>query len=483
MDDSPLIQTLRLIPPNRLTAFQEYLDFATPHPDYRSLCAYVLQYRPDFSNNRLRRDLVATTLFGNNPNRLKDAMAQVKKIADQYLLLLKVRMPKNNLSIAGQTLLLETLGLNHHLFKRSAGRTLAQVEKKKGKSASDYYHVYQCHIQQFYHHETEKYTVGVPALERANANLDLFFLISKLRILVDLEHRRKIHPEVMPFEKKYLLRLAKDYRYCPPVESYLTLIQLLEKPTLESFKNYFDLYRRLFSDLDKTDRKIIIHKLIHIGNSIYEQGELDILPAIFALYETAWQEDLLSHYQQISPVGYVNVVSIGYKLGEWEKTLEFIEQYFPLLPLDKQEENAILCEAYYLYYNKRFGEALAKIQALSSGEHFTNNLRRRVLKIWICYELSGPLPDADSDMLQAALTNLHSFLSRHPEWNDAKKAVFRDFERLTRKLLVRRFRKGKPGHKEKSLMLRTEIRNTKRLISRAWLLDKVNELLGAGRDN
>ncbi len=474
MQDSPLAQTLRLIPGNRFKAFKRYVEGATTHPEFLSLCDYLSKSSPYFSDKRLDRDFVARALFQGNIRRLNSAASQLKKIADQFLVVSNIRLPKNNLAQAGQILLLESLALNPRLFKKCAKNILGQIGKKVVKTTRDYHDAYQCNNGIFLHHNTEKYQSIVPSLADANRNLDLFYLIAKLRLIVDIYHRSQIHPpEDYLVGEELILKLADHYREIPIVDLYLQLIPLLQKPEKGAFRRINRFCKDNIDRFESIDQQIGIAKLIHLGNYLYEKGDLSMEAELFQLYMFADEKDLMLHGGAISSITYINIVQMGFRLGEWVQTDDFIHRHFThLLPGEKESMGA-LSNLYRLYYQKNYHKAWDHVMQMPSKQHFTNDLRWRTLTIQIFYELPG-----QEFNLGHRLRSLEKFVKYHNKWSENRKLIINAYLKFTRRLLKRRTEQELDGNLAITELLRTEILTAGRLLCRAWLLQKVNELLG-----
>ena len=187
---------------------------------------------------------------------------------------------------------------------------------------------------------------------------------------------------------------------------------------------------------------------IRKGKTKYQQELLD-------LYLSAIKRKLLFENSYLSPWSFKNVVKLGLIMNRLDWTETFIERYA------KELESRFQKDAYHynladLYYHKKaYAEAQGHLAQVEFSDVFYS-LGTRLILAKIYYETG------EEESLLSLIASFKIFLKRNQLISDKNKETYDNFLYFLHQLV-----KG-----TKTTELETEIKATKLLADRTWLLEK-----------
>lgn len=296
--------------------------------------------------------------------------------------------------------------------------------------------------------------------------LDIFYYIEKLKIAcTSINFYRLINKEIKQHSLDFILDQIEEYdltNEVPLLAIYYNSYKMLVNKNEKFFKSLKSVIsENTFPKNEVKDAYLLAINFciqqLNIGNSEYDRQ-------IFELYKTGLDKTYLLVNDNIPPITYSNIVTIGLRLKRYSEVKEFIEKYkriisgtnkpsyyyFNLSKLYFEQEN--YDKVIELYHNSDVDELLLKIQV-------------RIIQLKAFFELN------EIDLCYSNLQNLDQLLNRKDVLAYHKK-VFKNNAKMFRQLLsVNEYNKKEI----KKLMGKMDKVNP--LTEKPWFLEKLNDLI------
>lgn len=305
-------------------------------------------------------------------------------------------------------------------------------------------------------------------LEEISINLDVFYIAEKLKYyvtLLDFNKNYNLNKKILGIE--LILKLAKSpvFRDFPPIAIYYTVsLTLTEELNEEHFFKLKELINKYLYLFPEQEAKVIFEHCItyavtkgNKGNSLFEKQA-------FELYNKGIVEKLLLYDNKISTTNFRNIVFYGCRLGEYDWVENFIETYSIHLDEKIRESNVSFCLARLEGYRKNFRKVIGHLADTEYTEVFQALLSRTLL-LWSYYELK------EIESLTFLLNSFKLYLDREKSLLPQRKTPYYNLIKYVRALI-----KYTTKDKIKLTKLKAEIENTDWIVSKGWLLEKVDEL-------
>ena len=115
-------------------------------------------------------------------------------------------------------------------------------------------------------------------------------------------------------------------------------------------------------------------------------------------------------------------------------------------------------------YQKKYPKVISILQEVEYNDYMTNLAAKSTL-IGAYYEVG------EIDPLSSLLESFRVYLNRNNEIPIARKILYKNLIKFTKKLISLA-----PSDNKKLLVLKQEVETTKNIASRDWLLEKISEL-------
>lgn len=306
-------------------------------------------------------------------------------------------------------------------------------------------------------------------INKISENLDYFYIAEKLRLYCTLLSWKKMYK--LDIEMEYMdwvLTLAKDDKMesVPPIQLY----DKMQNTYLdgENTSHYFELrqmmkkYIHLFP---QEELKEIYATAISYCINRVNKGDISFQRENFDLYKETIEQDITVINSEISPTTFRNIVHIALRVGEFDWAENFIFEYSKFID-EKYRANAVEFSLARLeFYRKDFNKVLDHLNKVTY-EDVWYNLGSKSLLIFTYYELD------ESDALESLLQAFKMYIRREKSLTSDRKDTYLNLIKFTLNLM-------KLTHKDKDKLnkLRTEISNTKGVVSKPWLLEKIDFLI------
>lgn len=335
------------------------------------------------------------------------------------------------------------------------------------------YYLYQYLLQKSYY-ELENFSTkrGVKSnIEEISNYLDWFYLGEKLRLITEAESRKQLksHQYKLSFvsEISYLTKKHfTDLENLPHIEIYYQIIQILSET--EADDNYYKLKKLIAKNAHYFPRDVAVDELYGAAQNYCVKkinlGERNFLNELFELFKLQIQQNILLSEGKLSPWYFRNIIVVALRLGEYDWTEEFINEYKSHLP-EEHRDNAVTYNLAQLYfYQKKYSLVLEQLRFVEYDD-MSYNLNSKTILIATYYELD------EFDLLDSHLDTFNTFLKRRKDFTEERKEPYKALIKFTRRLS--RLLPRDPKAKEK---LKKEIEAHGNIANASWLLEKIAEL-------
>ncbi len=463
MKKSKLLLLLKALSKDELIRLTDFVRSPYFNKDDRLvlLYDYLVGLLPEIEVSPLNKQTVFQRVFPKRPfdkadfNHLQNYLL---RLVEQFLA---------HETIKSRKLEREQWLLNTYL-ERDLAKHYSFKQKQLSQAISQLkYRDDQFHYQQFEFAKTEndrfllqRLRVAHNAIQEASSGLDLFYLIKKLKFLVEILDRQKKFPQsysIQEFEQLELLLKNRQYQEEPYIQIYWQLAQMLvheEKVGYyDQFKIFLDQYATHVhpADLKQLFLFAINYCVRKIGAGHPFQEQL------LALYTSGLKNDTLLEGGLLSPWTYKNVIQLGLALGHHQWVEQFMEEFASKLPTHLYRDAYYYNLAAFYYAKNNYEQAMIHLNKVEFSD-ISYKLWSKELLLKLYFELG------ELEALHSLLISFEKLIKRNKLIPHPQKEAYRNFIQLTRKLVRKNY---------KPLALEQEIQAKTNLRERKWLLGKV----------
>ncbi len=306
-------------------------------------------------------------------------------------------------------------------------------------------------------------------IKEISDNLDYFYIAEKLRQYCTLLSWKKMYKLDIPVSNMdFAIQLAQQEPYAslPPISVYYKMYLTYENEN--DIENYFalrkeiDTYLHIFPVEEQKD--IYATLLSYCINKTNKNNE-EFYGEVFELYKQGLENLILIHDNKISVSDFRNIAIVALRVEKHEWAENFIYDYAPMME-DKYRNNAVeFSLARVEFYRKNFGKVLEHLYRVNY-EDVWYNINAKTLQIAAYYELD------ELDALESLLQSFRMFIKREKSLSVARKNHYLNLIKYTQALIKIPFK-----DKVKLLKLKDEISATQGIVSKPWLLEKIDQQL------
>ncbi|HFA48746.1 MAG TPA: hypothetical protein ENJ95_07000 [Bacteroidetes bacterium] len=301
-------------------------------------------------------------------------------------------------------------------------------------------------------------------------HLDRFYLAEKLRYgcsvnsqtsMISHEYKLLFFDEIKKHIENYY------YEDIPPVAIYYKIY--LTQTDTEKKQNYFDLIKLLekYGDsFPKEEAEFIYQAALNYCVRQVNVGNNKFLVEYFNQYRTLLNKELLIKDGELSPWHFKNIILAALRLGKYDWTEEFINNYQIWLP-ENMRKNAVSFNLAQLYfYQKNFNNVIQLLQTVEY-EDLAYSLNSKTFLLMTYYEIDEIEP------LYFLMESFRTYLYRHKDFAYNKRVRYTNLIKFTKQLT-----KIIPGDKKAIEKLKAEVAKAeeKGIASITWLKEKIAEL-------
>ena len=366
--------------------------------------------------------------------------------------------------------LMEAVG-NKKLDKlySSTLRTARRLSDQQNHRPANFY-FYQYEIERQYYDliqldrkRTEKGNEGETAL-----NLDCFYLAEKLRIYCYSIARKNFasHEYDILFIDEIVSSIEKyGYDKFPPIAIYYQIYLISAEPDDE------DHYYKLIELLDKHSHLFIHEEALSmyrfatnycIGK--VNRGQQKFLREYFDLSKIILDKELLFMEGILPASSFNNITLMALRLEEFDWADGFIKKYSNKLPITHQENTVTFNKVQLLFFKKEYDKVISLLHQVEYDDIAYNLLSKSYL-LMTYYETDEIEP------LYSFFESFRAYLNRNKKIPQVRKRRFLNLIKFTKKLC-----RMIPGDKKTLQKIEDDVKATKEITSKKWLLGKIAEL-------
>jgi len=298
-------------------------------------------------------------------------------------------------------------------------------------------------------------------------NLDRFYFGEKLKYYCEVLIRQVFlsHEYQLLFIDE-IINHVDQYKYeeIPPIAVYFQGYLTQFEP--ENEEHYFKLkaiLEKFGTEFPKEEAKEIYKNANNYCIYQINKGNQKFLEEFLELNEDLLKKGILTE-GELSPWRFQNIVFAALRLGKYQWTQDFINKYkYKLSP--EFRDNAVSFNLARLYfYEKKYDKVVFLLHTVEY-EDVSYNLASKAMLLITYYETE------ELEALDSLMESFRAFLNRHKEISVQRRNSYMNLIRTTKKLT-----NFSPGDKKGIEKLREEINNSKGIVNKEWLLEKIAEL-------
>ncbi|MEL6987340.1 MAG: hypothetical protein AAGK97_05870, partial [Bacteroidota bacterium] len=167
---------------------------------------------------------------------------------------------------------------------------------------------------------------------------------------------------------------------------------------------------------------------------------------------------------EIDPFLFKNIVVAGLRIGEYDWVEDFIHQYKSTV-YEEYRENATSYNLATLHFYKKEYEKVIQLLQTIEYEDVNYNLGAKSMLLATYYETD------EYEALDSLFGSFRTYLTRNKKIPESRRRNYGNLIKFTKKLT-----RTPVNDKSKLQKLKEEITDTKGIVSKRWLLEKVQEL-------
>lgn len=349
----------------------------------------------------------------------------------------------------------------------SAMRTARRLSDEQSNRSSVYFYT-QYEIEKNYYelaHFDFKRT-DRSNIEEIIENLDNFYLAEKLRFLCSALSRQSIasHDYNLKFIDEILSYISKNgFEDIPPIAIYYQIYMTQTQPEEEHYFKLKELLEKYSLQFPPKEGYIIYSYALNYCIRKINQGNEQFLLEYFHLYESGIKNEIIFANGGLSPWDFKNIVILALRLGKYDWTKSFIEEYSAKLP-ENFRDNAVTFNLARLHWYQKQHDHVIELLREVEYEDVTYNLESKAMLLATYYETDEIEP------LYSLLESFRTFLNRHKNIPIQRRKYYKNLIKYTKKLT-----KILPGDEKSLEKLKKEIEETREFSDR-WLNEKIAEL-------
>lgn len=499
MQGSSLLQLLASLDKEQMAALDRFLQspYHNTNSTITKLFRYIRKYHPTLDSQKLSKEHAFVHLFPDESYydpKIRKQMTLLKGAVEDFIQHERLRANQN---IQQRLLILQYYELeDYEPFEKRIQQRVKALHKQPLRDAQYHLELLWLYEILFYHPKNKDSThfKSGNIQEQVMKQLDLFFLLSKLRLETDFNIWKKVVNKEIPMLIKYpeleKLLPAGDLGN-PLIDVYKNIYRFQQdewEPSVEEFIKLVDDFKKKLHMMGMEERGFIYNALINIAIAKINEHP-DFVQLATLLFKFGHQKDLILHRAQISPLQFLNVTIISSGAGAFEWVEEFMAHYEPYLPEANKQQALSISKGTLLYQQGKvpglswlerkdfFEKALYEIGPTPYAG-FVFDLRMRSLQFRILYDLHIPVAkDKERKFFTANAKNFNKYLGEKNEEFGERTETYSQFIKYTKKL-ARIYRKTRnDGQIPESLnILEEKIKKDKSVALKLWLVNAVREL-------
>lgn len=306
-------------------------------------------------------------------------------------------------------------------------------------------------------------------INKISDNLDYFYIAEKLRHFCTLLSWKKMYNIDIEMENMdYILKLAsiKPYSEIPPISIYYIMyLTYIDEENLDNYHNLRKLTKSYIHIFPYKEQREIYSTILGYCINKINKNQSEFYRETFEVYRDGITQNILITEDGLSVTTYRNIAIAALRVEEYDWAENFILEYAQFVD-EKYRENAVEFSLARLeFYRKNFGKVLEHLYKVSY-EDVWYNINAKTLQIASYYELD------EYDALESLLQAFKMYIKREKSLSIDRKEHYIHLIKFTNALM-----KINPKEQSKVIKLKEDIISTKGVVSKPWLIEKVEKLI------
>lgn len=357
-------------------------------------------------------------------------------------------------------------------FEPAIRMGMNHLKKETNRSGTYYYDLYSIEKYHYVLENLESARVQKVNIQKLNlvdidGHLNKFYYAEKLKyycLLLSWSKMTNVDKNV-PFINEIVSEIQnKKYLEVPVIaiyyQIYLTFIEPDHETHFIKLKELIKEHIHLFPPDDARD---IMNAAINYTIQKQNQGQLQYSKDNFELWNQALDNGFVLTNGELSPWAFKNIITLALRLNEFNWVEEFIETYGSKINNEYQENAINYNKATFFFYKKEFNKVIPLLQKVQYDE-VNYGLGAKSILLATYYELD------EFEVLSSFYDSFKIFVRRNKSIPHETKENYTKLIKYT-KLLTEN-----SSNKTKLQKIKQEI-STTQVVSKKWLLEKVDELL------
>lgn len=465
MKTTKVVNLLESFSPTDWSRMEKFV--LSPYHNQHAEATRMFQYYKhiDWKNEyMLTRGAVFQFIAPDQPfddQRLRHITSYLMRVAEAFLVAeeMKGKPMEHNLQLqaAYQRRKLENLYLSNY-------KTLLKKQEFRPLRDREYYEVDVRMFLNHYNSTMDRSGQGYHTLALLSQSMDRLFIIQKLQQAGRLLAHKQLHEKELPIgmlEEVLRYVAENDLESVPAISLHLNAYRMLAdrnaEPAFRKLKQQLQEYTDLFQ---KEEIRALMIIALNYGIIQINKGRKEYIREVFELYRDSLSTKILFDNNQLSPFAYKNIVASALKLGEFNWTEDFIENYKSDLPELQRDNFYAYNRAKLLFARGDFSDAANILQKLYIKDFFTN-LDARVTLLKAYFEMG------EYQQIEYQLNNLQQLL-RRKEVQTYHRTNYSNFSKFLNRMM-----NLQPLDKEAKSKLIEEVNAAEILTDRPWILLKL----------
>ncbi|MCB0520702.1 MAG: hypothetical protein KDD27_17330 [Saprospiraceae bacterium] len=480
-----LLTLLRALRPEEHKELDKFLQspFFKASPSHLLFFRHLCKYHPGFDLGKAELVAAYRRCFGQKEytdSRLYNLMSALAHNVEDFMVVKETLGDKGDDAAFGRRAqLVRALGrrdAGEH-FQAEAQKLVEETNAVPVKDAGEYLALQQVHHQLYYNYNTPT-APGAPSLLAADACLDRFYCLDKLRYMAQMKALERL------FNVRYefpMLEAVLEMTRVPAMEEsdpllaiYGQLVGLLFREGNESgFRELQKLYLEKYPMLPTYEQPILLRQLINYGVFLTEH-QARVEPELLQLYKKAIAAGvLLFDNGRLTEISFANIVSVAAICRDFGWAEDFIAQFSPHLEDGANNPVVGLSRTALMYYQGDLDAAQDLLVAAKLFSQHPYDIRSRGLLLKIAFD-RYVLYGQDYDFLTGHLKAYEKYVGNQP-LSEYKIQAQLNHIRFVRKMAALKFKHVQvpPGEKEK---LREKLKALSPVVSMGWMEERIGML-------
>ena len=347
---------------------------------------------------------------------------------------------------------------NKSLQKKVHNETSAYIQKNDTYSVEDMVHTY---------FNTNIFR-NLKGNKDAVRHLNTYYVLEKLNSYISILSLKKMYKtDVHLHFMDYIFEMLLDRKYMnhPSINIFMNITNTLLDENEDI--HYYTLRKLMIEHVDKF--KIEVQKEIYSTAISYcinkvNQTIVEFYDETFDLFKESVEKNVLLENNEISVPVFRNIIIAALRVKQYAWVENFIENY-KIYVHPKYRDNAVYFSLARLEINRENYDKVLEYLQLINYEDVWYQLGAKTMQITAYYELK------EFDALESLLNAYKMFITREKSLSKERKKAYFNLIKYTKKLLY-----ILPDEKAKIAKMRKEIEENNTVVTKTWLLEKVDEL-------